>query len=150
MNDPKYVYVICGKIVPGEGTYDELKQMANDLNVRTIFLGYRTDIPQIAYSCDIGALPSTREGLGLAGIEMMAAGLPLVASNVHGIKDYVLDGLTGFSVDPYDAENFSNSIEKLSDCNIRKDMKANCCKKAEEFNMENSHLQRMKIYSEVL
>ena len=150
INDPKYVYVVCGKIVQGEGTYNELKKMAEDLNVRIIFLDYRTDIPQIAHSCDIGALPSVREGLGLAGIEMMAAGLPLVASNVHGIKDYVIDGITGFTVNPYDSEGFSKIIKKLSDSGLRKEMKSNCIAKAEEFNMESSHLQRMRIYSEML
>lgn len=150
IGNPNLVYVICGKIVPTKGTYEELKVLADKLNVRVLFLGYRIDIPQIAKSCDIGALPSTREGLGLAGIEMMAAGLPLVASNVHGIKDYVINGTTGFTANPYSETDFADAIQKLMDKRIRQSMEMNCINKAEEFCQEVSHSQRVRIYKEQL
>lgn len=50
--------------------------------------------PELCNASDISAFPSKIEGLGLAGIEAMAAGVPLISSNVHGILDYVIDGET--------------------------------------------------------
>ena len=51
---------------------------------------------------DIFCFPSKREGLGLAAIEAMSSGLPLITSNINGIKDYSIDGVTGYSCNPTD------------------------------------------------
>ncbi len=98
---------------------EELQQLANELNVHIKFLGFRKDIPEICCSADIGALPSFKEGLGLSGIEMLAAGLPVTGSNRQGIKDYVIDGVTGYLANPEDSKSFSEAIQKcfeLSKC----------------------------------
>jgi glycosyltransferase involved in cell wall biosynthesis len=85
-------YVICGK----GPLKEELEQLSASLDVHTVFLGFRRDIPELCNTADISAFPSRIEGLGLAGIEAMAAGVPLVSSNVHGILDYVIDGVRWF------------------------------------------------------
>jgi glycosyltransferase involved in cell wall biosynthesis len=72
-NKEKYVYVICGNGING-GTGDLLKQRAEDRNVNLRLLGFRFDIPQMIHCSDIGAIPSVREGLGLAGIQSLAGG----------------------------------------------------------------------------
>ena len=71
------------------------------------------EVLRLCHACDIGALPSKIEGLGLAGIETLAAGKPLVASNVHGIKDYVVENETGLAVEPDDIEGFRDAICKF-------------------------------------
>ena len=148
--NPNLIYLICGKAIEGGGTYGYLNQLAREKGVRVVFLGYRKDIPEISKAVDIGAIPSTREGLGLAGIEMLAAGLPLLAAKVHGIVDYVVDGKTGYLANPYSPEEFANNIKKLEDKEVRNRMKKNCNEMAKRFDMSVSHKQRMEIYYNIL
>ena len=111
LNHPKVRYMICGR---GE-LLDSLKKLADELGIRdqVSFLGYRKDVPQIMRAADIYAHPSKREGLGLASLEAMACGLPLVTSNVQGIPDYVENGVTGFMCDPTDVDGFAEHLEQL-------------------------------------
>ncbi len=144
------VFVICGNAMNGEATTDELKQLAKRNNVRLLLLGLRSDIPQICKCADIGAMPSLREGLGLSGIEMLASGLPLVASSSHGIKDYVEDGKNGFLADPYSADEFAEAIQKLSDKAVRTNMKEKCIESSRKFDISISFEQMEKIYRQLL
>lgn len=142
-------YVICGKGVLRE----YLEELAKKLGVenRVIFLGFRQDIPQLCHAADISAFPSKIEGLGLAGIEAMAAGVPLVASNVHGILDYVIDGETGYACEPTDVKGFAKAIEKLAlDEQLRESMKPACLKAVDPFEKANALQVMHTIYREVL
>jgi glycosyltransferase involved in cell wall biosynthesis len=65
-----------------------------------LFLGSRTDIPDILAACDIAVLPSQAEGLSNALLEYLAAGLPTIASRVGGNSELVEDGVTGSLVPP--------------------------------------------------
>lgn len=147
---PNVVFMICGNAMTSANTKDELEHMAKDLGVTLRLMGLRDDIPEICKCADIGVMPSTREGLGLSGIEMLAAGLPVVASNVHGIVDYVRDGVNGYLCDPYDENAFAEAIKKLCDPNLRKSMADNCVKAAEPFDVKYSRKAMQDIYSEML
>lgn len=142
-------YVICGK-----GPLREyLTELSEKLKVRdrVIFLGFRQDIPELCKTADIGAFPSRIEGLGLAGIEMMAAGIPLVASNVHGIPDYVEDGVTGFACAPDDAHAFKSALGKLMENpDLRVQMKKACQKAVQQFDKTHALNAMWSIYKEVL
>lgn len=150
LNDEKYIFLICGKAMTNSGTYDFLKKYAEEKHVRVIFLGFRTDIPEINHCADIAVLPSLREGLGLAGIEALASGVPVVGSEIQGIKDYVVDGVTGFLCPSNDVESFAEKIKILSDKTVRDAMKEACIAKAEEFKMDISHQQMREIYTQLL
>ncbi len=112
LNNPHIKYIICGQGV----LEDELKALGekNNLQNQLFFLGYRADIPEIMSACDIYAHPSIREGLGLASLEAMASGLPLITSNVQGVPDYVENGVTGYMCSPMDVEAFSENLNKLT------------------------------------
>ena len=125
-------------------------QVSEEKNVRVIFLGFRKDIPEINRCADIAVLPSLREGLGLAGIEALASGVPVVGSNVQGIKDYVIDGKTGYLCSPRDADAFADKIQLLSDKEARFSMRKACVEKAEEFRLDISHQQMKNIYKNLL
>jgi L-malate glycosyltransferase len=71
-----------------------------DLAENFLFLGSRTDIPDILAACDIAVLPSRAEGLSNALLEYLAAGLPTIASRVGGNSELVEDGASGFLVSP--------------------------------------------------
>lgn len=113
-------------------------------------MGFRKDIPEINRCADIAVLPSLREGLGLAGIEALASGVPVVGSNVQGIKDYVIDGKTGYLCSPRDADAFADKIQLLSDKEARFSMRKACVEKAEEFRLDISHQQMKNIYKNLL
>lgn len=114
LHRPDVVLLHCGNAMNDLNTKDEVLQAAKSGGVRLLMLGLRSDVPDLCKIADIGTLSSTREGLGLAGIEMLASGLPLVASSVHGIKDYVKDGVNGYLANPYDARSFARGIENYS------------------------------------
>lgn len=150
LNNPKLVFVICGRAMQGVGTFEELTSLSKELKVKTVFIGFRDDIPQVCHCADIGTIPSTREGLGLAGIELLASGVPLVGSNVHGINDYVINGVTGFTYNPYDDNGFTEGIRKLCNEQTRLKMKNNCISKALEFDQSISFKQMRDIYKKIL
>lgn len=109
-NDLKYI--ICG-----QGVLEEhLRRLISDLNLdgRVILLGYRQDISEIMQAADIFAHPSVREGLGLASLEAMACGLPLITSDVQGIPDYVENGVTGYMCSPKDVDAYAENIKTLA------------------------------------
>src|SRR5262249_11379049 len=67
------------------------------------FTGERDDVPDLLAGFDVFAFPSLYEGLCLAVIEAQAAGVPVVATPVGGIRETVVDGDTGGLVPPQDA-----------------------------------------------
>ena len=78
---------------------------------------------KIMSACDIYAHPSIREGLGLASLEAMASGLPLITSNVQGVPDYVENGVTGYMCAPMDVDGYAENLHKLtSDKSLRKNI----------------------------
>ena len=111
LKDKGIHYILCGK---GK-QLAELQNLAKENHVenQVHFLGYRKDILNIYGQTDLLAFPSMREGLGLAGLEAMYCGLPLVSSNTSGPRDYMENGKTGYMFDPYDAEGFAKGIEEL-------------------------------------
>lgn len=111
LDNPNIHYAIAGV---GEKK-EYLLSLANELGVsdQVHLLGYRKDIPQLNRSADVFCFPSLREGLGLAAIEAMACGLPIVTSNVRGINDYSVDGITGYKCAPTDIAGFASAIQKF-------------------------------------
>ena len=104
-------------VVAGSGPNEEkLKEQAQALGLsdRVHILGYRTDIPQLNQIADIFCFPSLREGLGLAALEAMASGVPIITSNVHGINDYSKTGVTGYQCAPDDVQGFADAIRTMS------------------------------------
>jgi glycosyltransferase involved in cell wall biosynthesis len=71
-----------------------------DLGRYVMFLGQRDDVPELMAAADVFALASRFEGLPLAILEAMAAGLPVVATRVCGTAEAVRHGLTGLLVEP--------------------------------------------------
>ena len=149
LQDPDIYYAIAGK----GPLLDRLKQVASEVGIpdRVLFLGFRTDVFELYHAADISAFPSKIEGLGLAGVEAMAAGIPLVSSNVHGILDYVIDGKTGYAIPPNDVDGFASALEKLAhDPALRESMRQNCLDAVEPFELSNALNVMWDIYKEIL
>ena len=149
-NLPNAVFMICGNAMTSANTKEELEELAKKLSVDLRLMGLRDDIPQICKCADIGVMPSTREGLGLSGIEMLASGLPVVASNVHGIVDYIIDGEDGYLCSPDDDHAFSEAILKLKSEDKRKSISSKCTNIARKFDKKYSYKKMREIYKELL
>jgi glycosyltransferase involved in cell wall biosynthesis len=98
-------------VVAGDGELrEELERLAEPLGDRFAFLGARRDVPDLLASFALFAFPSRFEGLCLAVIEAQAAGVPVVATPVGGIRETVLDGETGWLVPPHDVDALAERI----------------------------------------
>ncbi|MFL5617306.1 MAG: glycosyltransferase [Gemmatimonadaceae bacterium] len=89
--------------IAGEGPdRAALEERAITLGVsdRVRFLGHRPDVPALLAAADLFVLPSLYEGLPLAALEAMAAGVPVIATAVGGTDEVVRDGETGTLVPP--------------------------------------------------
>lgn len=111
LNNPNICYCIAGQ---GElKDYLKNKIISLGLQNQVHLLGYRKDINELCHIADIFCFPSRREGLGLAALEAMAVGLPIITSNVHGINDYSIQGITGIKCNPSSVNEFKDAIQKL-------------------------------------
>lgn len=113
LRNDKIKYIICGK---GE-KLEYLSNLAAESGVsnNVFFLGYRNDIAEICRKVDLFVFPSIREGLGLAPIEAMYCGLPVVASKIRGPVDFMMTGKNGETCSPYDCKQFAKAIKKIMD-----------------------------------
>ena len=112
------IFWIVGNASYGEEDYEnKIKQLSADLGIsnKTIFTGFRKDIPELLGASDIVAVPSHAEAFGNAAIEAMAAARPVVSSNTDGLVDIVVENETGFRVPPGDPNNLASAILKLID-----------------------------------
>lgn len=103
-------------LVAGEGPEGKkLKQKAINLHIEKNieFLGHRNDIYPLMKASNLVVLPSYREGLGLTLLEAMALKKPVIATNVGGIPEVVIDGKTGILIPPGNAIELSNAIIKI-------------------------------------
>lgn len=94
---------------------DRLRAAVRDRNLqdRVLLLGFRRDVADVLAVLDVAAFTSDREGLPLAVIEAMAAGKPVVATHVGGIRDLVEDGVHGLLVPPRDPSALADAIARL-------------------------------------
>lgn len=78
---------------------------------RIVLQGYRTEIERYYQSADCFLFPSVREGLGMAALEAMACGLPVIAGDNRGTREYVFDN--GYLCKPKDVNAFAEAMDVL-------------------------------------
>jgi len=83
------------------------------LDDRVQFLGSRSDVPDLLRQTDIFVLPSLWEPFGIAVLEAMAAGIPVIACRAGGIPEIITDGTTGLLVPPGNPEALAQAIQYL-------------------------------------
>lgn len=104
--------------IAGEGELmTELQGLAGELGVagRVHFIGRCTDVPSLLAASDIGVLTSDNEGFSNAILEYMAAALPVVATDVGGAREAIIDGETGYVVPPNDSNELAAKLNDLLD-----------------------------------
>jgi glycosyltransferase involved in cell wall biosynthesis len=91
---------------------DEIRAQRMDESVT--MMGLVGDSRNLLWALDIFAMPSLQEGLGVAALEAMACGLPVIASSSGGLKDSVKDGITGMHVPAGDARALADAIARMA------------------------------------
>src|SRR5919202_27907 len=91
-----------------------------NLDKYVTFTGFRSDIPELLGLVDVFTLPSYREGLPRSILEAMAMQLPIVATDIRGCREAVVDGQTGLIVPPQNSEKLAEALGKLlADASMR-------------------------------
>lgn len=127
------------------GGYGPLEPMVKKSHAR--FLGWAK--PEEAYRrADIVAVPSLwEEPFGRTAVEAMACGIPVIASDIGGLKDIVKNGKTGYLVDPDDINAWKEKISRLvRDAALRKKMGANAIKEAKKYSPEKIARRVEEVY----
>jgi glycosyltransferase involved in cell wall biosynthesis len=96
----------------------ELRELRDRLpsGDRVILAGYRDDAAALVAGADLCVVPSVwAEAFGLAALEPMASGVPVIASRTGGIPEVVEDGVTGLLVEPGDEEALARALRRLLD-----------------------------------
>lgn len=140
-------------VLVGDGELlEETRDLVRERSLpRVHFLGRRRDIPEILAATDIVVLVSKREGLPRAVLEGMAAGKPLVATDVRGNRDLVEDGINGFLVPLGDVETLAESLIKLlGSPELRAQMGKKSREKVEAYSLEKVLEEMKAIYQKCL
>ena len=118
---------------------------------KVVFFGKSHEIDKILCFSDLFLLPSETESFGLAALEAMASGVPVISSNTGGIPEVNKQSLTGFLSNVGDIEDMSkNAIYILSDSERLKKFKQNAKNEADKFDLHNIVPQYEAIYKETL
>lgn len=134
----------------GRGEQEEaLKRYVGELHLSNNihFLGYRRDIPEILWAGDAFILTSKREGLPRAMMEAMAAGLPVIATDIRGNRDLISHGVEGYLVPIGDIKKTKEAIlQVLKESEEVDNMKQNVKEKIKAYAIENTLQEMDKIY----
>jgi glycosyltransferase involved in cell wall biosynthesis len=114
------------------------------------FVGKQQDMEEIMAVADLFLLPSEYESFGLAALEAMAAGAPVVASNAGGLPEIIEQGVCGFMADVGDVESMANyALDILLQDNRLNQFKEAARAKAKQFDIHNIIPEYETLYKQV-
>lgn len=139
-------------ILVGDGVGREKCQLLTaelGLQKRVHFVGIQSDVPSWIAKADIGIHSSHWEGFGLTAVEMMAGGLPVIASDVDGLREVVQGAGEIFPCGDY--KRLAEIVTHLlDDKDYYEQVKNRCQKRAEEYDIQTMTKAYLNVYREVL
>ncbi|MCI7767169.1 MAG: glycosyltransferase family 4 protein [Oscillospiraceae bacterium] len=138
-------YLVCGS---GD-MKEHCEKLAAELEIsdNVVFAGYRYDVFELLHIADVFLFPSYREGLGIAAIEAMSAGLPVIASDIRGVTEYAVNGKNSMLFPPDDIDGFAGAIKLLyDDKELRERLGAEAAQSVYKFDIRNSVKAMSEIY----
>ena len=109
--------VIVGGVPGHDQEMERLKSLAADLEIQDMvtFTGAvrQSDLPTYLSAADVFVIPSYHESFGLAALEAMACGVPVVAARVGGLKTFIANGVTGYLVPWHCPEPYTERLDML-------------------------------------
>ncbi|MCX7765529.1 MAG: glycosyltransferase [Candidatus Sumerlaeia bacterium] len=143
----KFLFVGDGKL---RAELEALVQKKG-LESRFIFAGQRDDVPHLLKLAAVAVLPSFKEGFSNTVIEAMAAGLPVIATNVGGNQEAILDGETGFIISPTDKIGLARVIIRLAqDRNLLLRLSQNATLHSQNFSINRMVSETENLYYSLL
>ncbi|MDG1147301.1 MAG: N-acetyl-alpha-D-glucosaminyl L-malate synthase BshA [Crocinitomicaceae bacterium] len=130
-----------------------LEESCRELNLcdRVVFLGKVRDTQQVLELADLFLLPSETESFGLAALEAMAVGVPVISSNTGGIPEVNVHGVTGFLSNVGDVGDMAeNALHILRDEETLNMFRKNALERVKEFDIEKIVGRYEELYHEVL
>jgi glycosyltransferase involved in cell wall biosynthesis len=138
-------------VLAGDGPLrGQLDALAEELGIasRVRFLGSRMDVPQILKAADLYVQPSRWDGFGIAALEAMAAGKPVIASNVAGLAEVI--GSAGLLFPVGDADQLAQRITMLlGDDALRQHLADSAQQRARTFGLNKTLDCYEKLYRDV-
>ena len=139
--------------IAGEGTdRQKLKRLINELGLSACvkLLGFVDDTQGLLRKADVFLMPSSCEGFGLAAVEAMNAGLPIVASDVAGLREVTgIDGQYAKLVNPNDPDDIASKLlSLLNDPEQRKILGERAFERSHKFSSERMVEEYIDFYSE--
>jgi len=133
---PRAVFLLAGDGELRAPIKERVEQLEVSSSVKV--LGPRSDVPDLLNISDVFVLPSLWEGMPNAVLEAMAAGLPVVATDVDGTSEVVVNGKTGLLVPPRNSRSLQLAILRLlNNAQLRRDMGSAGQKRvAEEYSLD--------------
>ncbi len=144
---PDTKFILVGDGALRRKVYTLIKKL--NLEEAVILTGWRNDIPLILSCLDVFVLTSRWEGLPIAALEAMAAGVPLVATDTGGIGEVVVNGKTGYLIKTGDIQSMRNRVRELLEDARQRDEFARLSRIAidsEEFLLSNMLKNTEEIY----
>jgi len=137
-----------------DGIGGELREYSRrlSLNDNVLFLGQRSDVSALLEASDIGILCSHQEGFSIAVLEGMAAGLPMIVTDVGGNAEAIIDGASGLVVRPRDPAGLAGAIGRLAmDFALRTTLGEAARRRVqEEFSIDDCVRRHEKLYRAML
>ncbi len=113
--------------------------------------GYIEKTEEVLKSADCFAFPSIREGLGMSALEAMACGLPVIARENRGTKEYMVNGHNGIVCSSDDAKEYAKAILKLKNSvETRKTMGRNARETVKKFSVAHTEVIMRQVYDKLL
>jgi N-acetyl-alpha-D-glucosaminyl L-malate synthase BshA len=138
----------------GDGPEKEIAEnLCQKLGIsdRVIFFGNSNEIDKILSYTDLFLLPSETESFGLAALEAMAWGVPVISSNSGGLPEVNFEGVSGFLSDVGNTDEMAqNAIKILNNDKILAEFKENALAIAKQFDIKNIVPKYEKLYEEAL
>tara|TARA_X000000950_G_scaffold190197_1_gene229827 strand:+ start:150 stop:1277 length:1128 start_codon:yes stop_codon:yes gene_type:complete len=123
----------------------------NNLKNRVIFLGKTNEVDEILCSSDLFLLPSEKESFGLAALEAMALKVPVISTNIGGLKELNINGNSGYTSEIGDIDSMaSNAIKILSDKSLNKKYRSQAFANAKKYDIKKIIPLYENIYDEAI
>lgn len=142
-------YTVCGK---GQGEC-RLRELIREkgLENRIRLIGFRTDMEEILQTADCFAFPSYREGFGVAAVEALLCGVPLIVSDNRGTREYAVQGKNALICRADSTEEFAQAINTLYKEKALRERMAHCCRdSAMKFTTEEVEKTMKEVYGKAL
>jgi len=129
-----------------------MEELCRELNVceHTRFLGRQDAIEELLAVSDLFILPSENESFGLAALEAMACEVPVISSNIGGLPEVNVNGVTGFLSDVGDVEDMAtNALKLLKNPDLLAKFRQQALDRAKEFDLDAIVPQYESYYEEI-